>query len=103
MEQISARAIWGLISIAIIGGISLAAKETISNIWAGLSFMLNPTMRRGKIIEAKIQGELLKGTLKSFGLSRVVIEDQEGNTHLILISDLKKATIKVINNKPNPG
>ena len=103
MEQIGTRAIWGLISIAIIGGISLAAKETISNIWAGLSFMLNPAMRRGKIIEAKIQGELLKGTLKSFGLSRIVIEDQEGNIHLILISDLKKTTIKVINNKPNPS
>ena len=64
MEQISTRAIWGLISVAIIGGISLAAKETISNIWVGLSFMLNPTMRRGKTIEAKIQGEFTKGHFK---------------------------------------
>ncbi|UCD15079.1 MAG: hypothetical protein JSV34_04980, partial [Candidatus Omnitrophota bacterium] len=78
----------------------LAAKETVSNIWAALSFRLSPTMRKGKIIEAKIQGELLKGTLKGFGLSRGVIEDQQGNMHLILISDLKKATIKIIGNKP---
>lgn len=100
MEEINTKVIWGLISVAIIGGISLAAKETISNIWAGLSFMLNPNMRRGKTIEVKIQGELLKGILKGFGLSRVVIEDQEGNTHLILVSDLKKATIKITGNKP---
>ena len=100
MEQISTRAIWGLIWVAIIGGISLAAKETIGNIWAGLSFMLNPAIRKGKIIEAKIQGELLRGTLKNFGLSKVVIEDQEGNTHLILVSDLKKTTIKIIGDKP---
>ena len=99
MEQITTKTIWGLVSLAIIGGISLAAKETISNIWAAFTFMLNPGLRRGSIIEAKVQGELLKGTLKGFGLSRVVIEDQEGNTHLILISDFKKTTIKVTNNK----
>ncbi|MCD5390849.1 mechanosensitive ion channel [candidate division NPL-UPA2 bacterium] len=100
MEQITTRTIWGLVSLAILGGVSLAAKETISNIWAALSFMLNPGLRRGSIIEVKVQGELLKGTLKGFGLSRAVIENREGNTHLILVSDIKKATIKVIGNKP---
>ncbi len=101
MEQVTTKTIWGLVSLAIIGGISLAAKETISNIWAAFTFMLNPGLRRGSIIEVKIQGELLKGTLKAFGLSRAVIEDQEGNTHLILISDFKKTTIKVAGNKPS--
>jgi len=96
MEQINTNVILGLISVAIIGGISLAAKETIGNVWAALSFMLNPAMRKGKIIEVKIQGELLKGTLKGFGLSRAVIESHEGDIHLILVSDLKKATIKII-------
>jgi len=99
MEQITTKTIWGLVSIAVIGGITLAAKEAISNLWAAISFMLNPGLRRGSIIEAKVQGELLKGTLKGFGLSRAIIEDQEGHTRLILISDLKKTTVKVISDK----
>ncbi len=54
MEQITTKTIWGLVSLAILGGIALAAKETISNIWAALSFMLNPGLRRGRTIEAKV-------------------------------------------------
>jgi len=100
MEGIDTKVIWGLVSVALIGGISLAAKETIGNAWAGLSFMFNPIMRKGKTIEVKVQGESLKGVLKSFDLSRIMIEDQEGNIHLILVSDLKKATIKILSNKP---
>ena len=99
MDQLNTKAIWGLISIAILGGIGLAAKEAISNFWAGISFMLNPNIHRGMTLEAKVQGELLKGALKKFGLSRIVIEDQNRNTHLILISDLKKTTIKLLGEK----
>jgi len=100
MEAINMKVIWGLISVALLGGISLAAKESISNMWAALSFMLNPRMRKGKTVEIKIQGELLKGALKGFTMSRAAIEDEEGSTHLILVSDLKKATIKIKGSKP---
>lgn len=95
MEQINMNVIWGLVSVAILGGVSLAAKDTIGNMWSGVSFMLNPNMRRGSTIEAKIQGELIKGEVKGVGLNRVMVKDQQGCTHLILISDLKKATVKV--------
>ena len=58
--------------------------------------MLNLGMRRGCVIEAKIQGEVLTGTLIGFGFNRVVIQDQEGNKQLILVGDLKKSTIKIL-------
>ena len=96
MEPINAKVMYSLLSVAVLAGISLAAKETIGNIWAGICFMLNLGMRRGCIIEAKIQGEVLTGTLIGFGFNRVVIQDQEGNKQLILVGDLKKSTIKIL-------
>lgn len=96
IDQINMKVVWGLISVAILGGISLAAKEAISNLWAGLSFRLNRNLRKGMILEVKIQGELLQGILKEFSLSRMLIEGPDGSKHLILISDLKNATIKIL-------
>lgn len=96
MEQLNVNAIYGIITVAILGGISIAAKETISNLWAGFSLMLNPCIKRGQTIEAKVQGEILKGVLEKFGLSRIVIRDEHCVHHLILISDLKKTTIRVL-------
>jgi len=96
MEELNPKVIMGLLSVALIGGISLAAKETISNLWAALSFILSPRLRKGKVIQVKVQGELLEGAIKSFSLSRIVIEDKEGNLHLVLVSDLKGTTITVL-------
>lgn len=99
MEQISGAAILGLISVAVIGGIGIAAKETIGNFWVSICFILSRTVRKGKVLEANVQGELIRGKIKGFGLSRMTVEDPEGNIRLILNSDLKKTTIKIIEPK----
>lgn len=98
-QQINPDVIIGLLAVAIIGGISLAAKDTISNIWAALSFMLNPVLRKGKIIEVKVQDQVLRGKLRSFSLTRAVMEEENGDLYLILTSELKKVNIKVLAGK----
>ena len=99
MEGLNQTAIIGLISVAVLGGISLAAKETIGNLWAAIAFRLNPMLKKGIIIEAKVQGELLKGVFQGFvGSNRVHIKDEQQASHLILIEDLRKTTIKILNN-----
>lgn len=99
MEQISTTAILGLISVAVLGGMAIAAKESIGNFWVSVCFILSRTIRKGKTLEAKVQGELIRGKIKGFGLSRMTVEDPEGNIRLILNSDLKKTTIKIIEPK----
>ena len=45
MEQINPSVIFGIVSVAVIGGITLAAKETIGNVWAAIIKIINDNIK----------------------------------------------------------
>ena len=86
-------AIIGLVSVSFLAALGMAMKDTIGTLLSSLCLFLSYTLRKGRILKVKIGGTEYQGKIIGFGATRVTLQKDDGSFLLLLVKDLKSATL----------